>query len=71
MLTNFAEERQDQFFMLADIEFRRWKRYQIGHDLRRERKTRREALWEWVSSIVYEYLAGFGHRSTAISHLYS
>ncbi len=62
MLSNFAEERQDQFFMLADIEFRRWKRYQIGHDLRRERKTRREALWEWVSSIVYEYLAGFGYR---------
>lgn len=34
MLANFAEERQDQFFMLADIRFRRWKRYQIWHDLR-------------------------------------
>lgn len=62
MLSNFAEERQDLFFMLADIRFRRWKRYQIWHDLREERKTAVEAWWEWVSSITHEGVAGFGYR---------
>lgn len=62
MLSNFAEERQDMFFMLADIRFRRWKRYQIWHDLREERKTKREAWWEWTSSITYEGISGFGYR---------
>ena len=62
MLANFAEDRQDYFFMHADIRFRRWKRYQIWHDLREERKTRGEAWWEWISSFIYEYVAGFGYR---------
>jgi hypothetical protein len=62
MLSNFAEERQDLFFMLADIRFRRWKRYQIWHDLREERKTRAEAWWEWISSVTHEGVAGFGYR---------
>lgn len=62
MLSNFAEERQDLFFMLADIKFRRWKRYQIWHDLREQRKTRAEAWWEWISSITHEGIAGFGYR---------
>jgi hypothetical protein len=62
MLSNFTEERQDHFFMLADIRFRRWKRYQIWHDRREERKTTREAWWEWLCSITHEGLAGFGYR---------
>jgi hypothetical protein len=62
MLSNFTEERQDFFFMLADIRFRRWKRYQIAHDLREEKKTTREASWEWICSITHEVLAGFGYR---------
>lgn len=62
MLSNFAEERQDHFYMLADIEFRRWKRYQIRHDRLHGNKTRREAWMEWVSSVTYEMLAGFGYR---------
>lgn len=62
MLSNFAEERQDRFFMLADIRFRRWKRYQIWHDLREERKTRATAWWEWISSVTHEGVAGFGYR---------
>lgn len=62
MLANFAEQRQDQFFMQADIQFRRWKRYQIWHDLRQERKRLSEALWEWISSKTYECVCGFGYR---------
>lgn len=62
MLSNFAEERQDNFFMEADIRFRRWTRYQIWHDLRVEKKTWREALWGWTCSILHEYLTGFGYR---------
>jgi hypothetical protein len=62
LLSNFADERQDQFYMAADIRFRRWKRYQIWHDLRRANLTRGKAWWQWSSSIAYEALAGFGYR---------
>lgn len=62
MLSNFAEERQDVFFMQADIRFRRWTRYQIWHDLREEKKTAREAWWAWACSITHEGLTGFGYR---------
>ena len=62
MLSNFAEERQDHFFMQAEIEFRRWKRYQIWYDLRVENLTRWEAWWEWTCSIMHEGLTGFGYR---------
>src|SRR3546814_20762453 len=60
MLSNFTEERQDLFFMQADISFRRWTRYQIWHDLREEKKTTREAWWGWICSIMHEALTGFG-----------
>lgn len=62
MLSNFAEERQDLFFMQADIRFRRWTRFQIWHDLREEKKSRREALLGWIYSIMHEGLTGFGYR---------
>lgn len=62
LLSNFANERQDQFYMAADMHFRRWKRYQIWHDFRRKHLTRTEAWWRWSSSIIYERLAGFGYR---------
>ncbi|MER9560674.1 ion channel [Mesorhizobium sp. M0571] len=62
LLANFAEERQDEFYMQADIRFRRWKRYQIWADLRRKRLTRFKAWTKWLASITYEGLAGFGYR---------
>jgi hypothetical protein len=62
MLSNFAEERQDLFFMQADIRFRRWTRYQIWHDLREEKKTTGEAWWGWIRNITNEGLTGFGYR---------
>jgi hypothetical protein len=62
LLGNFAEERQDKFYMDADILFRRWKRHQIGHDLRRKRLGQFRARTQYVSSLFYEIVAGFGYR---------
>jgi hypothetical protein len=62
LLSNFAEERQDHFFMEADIRFRRWKRFQIWYDLRRKRVRTFTAWTRWLSSLIYEVLAGFGYR---------
>jgi Pentapeptide repeats (9 copies)/Ion channel len=62
LLGNFAEERQDKFYMQADMSFRRWKRYQIWFDLRRKRIRKLPAYWQWASSITYEVVAGFGYR---------
>ena len=62
LLSNFAEERQDEFYMEADIRFRRWKRYQIWADLRRRRLSRTKAYTKWLASVTYEVLAGFGYR---------
>lgn len=62
LLANFADERQDEYFMRADIRFRRWKRYQIWFDLRRDRIRWHTATWRWLSSTAYEGLAGFGYR---------
>lgn len=62
MLSNFAEERQDHYYMLADIRFRRWKRFQIAHERKRQNITPWQARWQRLSSIVYEVVAGFGYR---------
>lgn len=62
LLGNFADERQDEFYMQADIRFRRWKRYQIWSDVRRKRISWPPAIWQWLSSITYEGVAGFGYR---------
>jgi hypothetical protein len=62
LLGNFAEERQDEFYMQADIQFRRWKRYQIWSNVRRKRIGWLPAAWQWLSSITYEGVAGFGYR---------
>ncbi len=62
LLANFSAERQDEYFMRADILFRRWKRYQIWHDLRRKRIGRCAAISKWGASITYELAAGFGYK---------
>ncbi len=64
MLSNFTEQHQDIFFMEADILFRKWKRYQIKHDLRQENSTKREAYWAWICSWTHEKITGFGYRPT-------
>lgn len=62
LLSNFAESRQDAFYMKADIKFRRWKRYQLSHDLRRKKIGWWTALSRRCLSISYEVIAGFGYR---------
>lgn len=62
LLANFADERQDEFYMEADIRFRRWKRYQIWWTLSRERISAPVAWWRWSRSLIYECVAGFGYR---------
>lgn len=62
MLSNFAEERQDEFYMAADVRFRRWKRYQIPYDRRRKKISKLAAHTKWLSSILYDVVAGFGYR---------
>lgn len=62
LLANFAEERQDDFYMRADINFRRWKRYQIPSDIRRKRIGWLPGKAKIVKSVFYEYAAGFGYR---------
>lgn len=62
LLANFADERQDQFYMLSDIRFRRWKRYQMWSDIRRKRLGRLKGAWNIASSLIYEGLAGFGYK---------
>lgn len=62
LLGNFADERQDEFYMRADIRFRQWKRYQLAHDLRRRRIGWWAAKRRHWSSLAYELLSGFGYR---------
>mgnify|MGYP001224271618 CR=1 FL=1 len=62
LLANFAEERQDEFYMRADVNFRRWKRYQIPSDIRRKRIGWKSGNAKILKSIVYEYTAGFGYK---------
>lgn len=76
LVANFADEQQADFHMSADIQFRRWKRYQIWNDLRRQQSRRPNAKgkwlkWlsnmayatgKWLKSVVYELIAGFGYR---------
>ncbi len=62
LLSNFSDERQDEFYMLADIQFRRWKRHQLSSDLRRKRISPSAARWRHFASVAYEALAGFGYR---------
>lgn len=62
LLSNFEEDRQDEFFMKADIRFRQWKRYQIPYDLSHKRISKFGAIWKHVTSMTYEIVADFGYK---------
>jgi hypothetical protein len=62
LLSNFEEDRQDEFFMKADIRFRQWKRYQIPYDLSHKRISKFGAKWKCATSMTYELVAGFGYK---------
>ncbi len=61
LLENFAAERQDEFYMTADILFRRWKRYQISADIRRERIGKWNAGWLWIANKTFDTFARYGY----------
>ena len=48
--------------MKADIEFRRWKRWQLNYDYHTEKITFLEKTREWAFSLIYEWVAGFGYQ---------
>lgn len=62
LLSNYSDERQDEFFAHADIEFRRWKRYQLKRDIRQKNVDRWSGEWRCLKSLVYDLVAGFGYR---------
>jgi hypothetical protein len=61
-MNNFDDARQDQFYARADVQFRRWKRYQLSHDLSNARIGWWTAQWRRLCSILYEAVAGFGYH---------
>lgn len=62
LIANFANERQTDFLVIADMKFRRWKRYQLRRDLRVKRIGLSTAVRQWMWSAGYELAAGFGYR---------
>src|SRR5262249_33468254 len=57
-----AKSRQTDFAMKADIEFRRWKRWQLPYDQQVEKIGPFERLAKSIFSLAYEWLTGFGYR---------
>jgi hypothetical protein len=62
LLANYAEERQGAFFQTADIEFRRWKRFQLAHDIRHNHISALSGNWQRFTSWIYDFLAGYGYK---------
>lgn len=62
LLSNYAAERQEDFFAEADIRFRRWKRFQLAYDEQRGKVPKWQARWRRATSLIYEGVAGFGYR---------
>ena len=62
LLSNYADERQDEFFAKADMNFRRWKRHQLNRDLREEHIGWWKGRWDWARSHIYEKSCGFGYK---------
>lgn len=62
LFDNLSAQNQTDFAREADIEFRRWKRAQLRHDVKDAKLTKMESNIIYTKSIVYETLAGFGYR---------
>jgi len=62
LLSNYADERQDAFYADADIEFRRWKRYQLNWEIRKKHIDRLPGEWGRLKSLIYDLLAGYGYK---------
>lgn len=62
LLSNYSNERQDAFYADADIQFRRWKRYQLDWDIRSGKVDRMPGEWAKLKSLTYDVLAGYGYK---------
>ena len=61
LLPNYADERQDAFYAIADIQFRRWKRYQLVWEIKEKRVGRLQGEWGRLWSLFYECVAAYGY----------
>lgn len=61
LLGNYAEQRQDKYYLISDIRFRRWKRFQIGADLKRQRIGWAKARFHQFTSWLYDFCVGYGY----------
>lgn len=62
LLSNYAAERQDQFFAKADFLFRKWKRYQLAYDIRHKHIGKWRGGWLWFASFTSQWVTGFGYK---------
>lgn len=59
---NSAQAGQYGFEREADIQFRKWKRWQLKFDYTSEKLTCLEYIVATISSVIYEQVAGFGYK---------
>jgi hypothetical protein len=59
---NASKTKQADHEMKADIEFRRWKRWQLDFDRRDGKINRFDYFARRFASLLYEYVAGFGYK---------
>ncbi len=59
---NSSKSRQSDFAMTADIEFRKWKRWQLSYDQKSGKISFRKRSQDCFSSLIYEWVAGFGYK---------
>ncbi len=59
---NSSKLRQSDFEMSADFEFRRWKRWQLRYDQEQGKIKRCQLVLMQFTSLLYEYLTGFGYK---------
>lgn len=59
---NSSKEKQNDFEREADIEFRRWKRWQLRYDRAVGKITKTEIIYKWASNWLYENIAGYGYK---------
>jgi Ion channel/Pentapeptide repeats (9 copies) len=62
LLANYANERQDAFYAQADIEFRRWKRYQLSYEIRKKNVDVVPGHWRRFKNFIFDLLAGYGYK---------
>ena len=67
LLANYSNERQDAFYTIADIEFRRWKRYQLSYEIRKQNVDFLPGHWEKLKSLTYDLLTGYGYKPGRLS----